>query len=252
MNVSPLAGRRVLVTRTREGASALVDLLHARGAEAVVVPLIATQPLASPDEIVAAAAALAAAPAPRWVAFTSATAVRLTIGAAGATSLRAVHVAAVGQETAAALTRCGVDADLVADVADQEGLAAALTAHGVSGATVWFAAAEGARPELAQKLRAAGAGVTVQSIYRSVLPDDAPRRLAVALDAGLDAVTLTSASTARNFVHALGARTLPAATVVACIGARTADEARAVGLDVTVVAREPSAAGLVAALETVG
>ena len=251
MTSGSLAGRRVLVGRTRERASGLVDALHERGAEAVVVPLIATQPLASPDEIAAALAALVAAAPPRWAVFTSATAVRLVLGAAGADALHAAHLAAVGAETAAALDTHGLHAD-VAGPRDAEALAARLAAVGVSGATIWFPAAEGAGPALPERLRAAGAAVTVHHIYRTVMPDDAPRRLSVALDRGIDAVMLTSGSTARNLVRALEQRRLPPTTAVVCIGAQTAREAQAAGLEVAAVASEPNAAGLVVALESVG
>lgn len=239
------------MTRTRERAAGLVDALHERGAEAVVVPLIATQPIATPDEIAVAVAALTAAAPPRWAAFTSATAVRLALGAAGAIALRDVQTAAVGAETAAALEATGVHVD-IAGAADADALAGALEAAGMLGATVWFPSAEGARHDLPQRLGAAGALVIVQPVYRTVMPEDAPRRLAVALERGIDAVTLTSGSTARNLVRALGKRSLPSTTVVVCIGGQTAHEARAAGLDVDAVASEPSAAGLVEALESVG
>lgn len=251
MTAGPLSGRRVLVTRTRERAAGLVDALHERGADAVVVPLIATQPLASPEELVAAITSLTAASPPRWAAFTSATAVRLALGAAGPDALRHALVAAVGPETAAALRERGVDAD-ISGVADADALAAALEATGVRGATVWFPSAAASRPELPARLRAAGAAVIVQPVYRTVLPEDAPRRLAAALDRGIDAVTLTSGSTARHLVRALGERSLPPETVVVCIGEQTAREARAVGLGVAAIASTPSAAGLVEALESVG
>ena len=239
------------MTRTRERASGLVDALHDRGAEAVIVPLIATQPLASPDEIAAQAAALAAAPAPRWIAFTSATAVRLTLGVAGPKWLEDVHVAAVGSETAGALLAYGVRAD-VTGAGDGAALAVELGRFGLRGATVWFPGAEAAGPGFLERLREAGAEVAVQSVYRTVMPGDAPRRLAVALDAGIDAVTLTSGSTARNLVRALGARPLPPGTIVVCIGAQTAHAARGAGLDVTAVAGEPTALGMIAALESLG
>ena len=251
MTAGRLSGRRVLVTRTRERAAGLVDALHEQGAEAVVVPLIATQPLASPAEIVAALTALTEAPPPQWVAFSSATAVRLVLGAAGTDALQDVRVAAVGAETAEALRAREVRADIVG-VADAAALAGALEASGMRGATVWFPSAEASRPELPARLRAAGAVVTVQPVYRTVLPEDASRRLAVALDRGIDAVTLTSGSTARHLVRALGERSLPPATMVVCIGEQTAREAHAAGLDVAAVARTPSAAGLVEALESVG
>src|ERR1022692_5131277 len=102
-----LAGRRVLVTRTREQAEGLVDRLHAAGASVAVVPLITTVPIAEPDAIARVAAETAGAAPPRWVAFTSATAVRLVIGAAGADVLSGMLLAAVGPATAAALEVLG-------------------------------------------------------------------------------------------------------------------------------------------------
>ena len=99
----PLRGRTIMVTRTRDQAEGLVDSLHALGATVVVVPLISTVPIARPEEIVSAAARTRAAPVPRWIAFTSATAVRLVLGAAGADALSGIQIAAVGPATAAAL-----------------------------------------------------------------------------------------------------------------------------------------------------
>lgn len=244
----PLAGRRVLVTRTREQAEGLVDRLHAAGASVAVVPLITTVPIADPEAIARIAAEVGTAPAPRWVAFTSATAVRLVLGAVGAPALSGVLVAAVGPATAAALQAEGAAVDLVASEHDAAGLAAAMLRRGMAGATVWFPVAEGARGGFAESLRTGGASVTVQHIYRSVMPESAPERLRTALAGGADAITVTSGSTARNLVQAMGAEGLPAAVVIVCIGEQTAAEARAAGLTVHAVADGASVEGLVSAL----
>ncbi len=244
----PLAGRRVLVTRTRERAEGLVDRLHAAGASVAIVPLIATLPIADPEAIARVAAAVGAAPPPRWVAFTSATSVRLVLGAVGADALTGALVAAVGPATAAALDAQGVAADLVASDHDAAGLAAAMLGRGMAGATVWFPVAEGAPGGFAESLRTGGAFVTVQHIYRSVMPASAAPRLRAALAAGVDAITLTSGSAARNLVDAMGAGGLPAGALIVCIGEQTAAEARAAGLTVHAVAEVASVEGLVNAL----
>jgi uroporphyrinogen-III synthase len=244
----PLAGRRIVVTRTRAQAAGLVDRLHSLGASVVVVPLINTVPIATPDEIIAAAAAVRASPARRWVAFTSATAVRLVLGAAGPECVSGMQVAAVGAATAGALEAAGVAPDLVAGGSDAAGLAVAMLSEGMSGATVWFPAAHGASDRLPETLRAGGATVTVQLIYRSVMPEAAPARLRAVLDEGVDALTLTSGSTARNLAAILGGDPLPARTSVVCIGEQTAAEARAAGLPVDGVAAVASAQGLAEAL----
>ena len=244
----PLAGRRVLVTRARERAAGLVDALHELGAQVLVVPLLATEPIIAPAGIAAAAQALAGAPAPRWAVFTSATAVRLVTGVLDGSALASAGVAAVGDETAAALRRAGVVPDVVPEGTSAAALALAMTRLGIRGAHVWFPCAEAAGEVLPRRLRAQGAEVQVQPIYRTVMPDDAPRRLGAALRDGLDAITLTSGSTARHLVAALGDNRVPAGTAIACIGEQTAAAARAAGLRVDVVAALQSNAGLVAAI----
>jgi uroporphyrinogen-III synthase len=244
----PLEGRRILVTRAREQAEGLVDRLHALGATVVVVPLIATVPIVAPDEIARVAAEIRAAPEPRWVAFTSATAVRLVLGAAGTGSLSGMHVAAVGPATAAALEAEGVTPDITAVDSDASGLAAALSARGLAGATVWFPSAEGASDRLTAGLRAGGATVRLHQIYRTVMPDAAQGRLSAALRDGVDAITLTSGSASRHLVSALGGQALPPGVLIVCIGEQTASAARDAGLPVHAVAAEPSAAGLAAAV----
>jgi len=244
----PLAGRRVLVTRTRDQAEGLVDRLHAAGASVVVVPLIVTVPIADPDAIARVAAEAGQAAPPRWVAFTSATSVRLVLGAAGTAAMSGFLVAAVGPATAAALEAEGVAVDLVPGKHDADGLAEAMLQRGMSGATVWFPVAEGARGGFAESLRAGGASVAVQHIYRSVMPVSAPQRLRAGLAGGVDAITLTSGSTARNLVQAMGPAGVPPEVVIVCIGEQTAAEARASGLRVHAVAGDTSVEGLVRAL----
>jgi uroporphyrinogen III methyltransferase/synthase len=84
--------------------------------------------------------------------------------------------------------------------------------------------------------------------YRTVLATSLPREARDALRRGeVDAVTFTSASTVRGFVHALGAsRGTP---TIVCIGPVTAAAVRAAGLRPAAVARPHTLEGLVAAIE---
>src|SRR5260370_37018831 len=61
-------GRRIVVPRAREQAGELVRALEARGAEAVLAPVIRIQPL---ENLGALRAALTGLSAYRWVVFTS-------------------------------------------------------------------------------------------------------------------------------------------------------------------------------------
>ncbi len=77
-----------------------------------------------------------------------------------------------------------------------------------------------------------------------------PAQALALLRAGtIEVVTLTSSSTARNLVALLGGDLAPlAGAVIACIGPRTAETARDLGLTPSVVAEEHTVPGLVAAL----
>ncbi len=244
----PLAGRCVVVTRTRERAGGLVDHLHALGARVLVVPLITTVPIASPDEVLSAARSVISAPGDRWAVFTSATAVRLVMNVLEPGELDGVSIGAVGPETARALGRAGVAVRVVPHRRSAGALAEALLGSGIGGATVWLPIAEGASDALGERLRREGATVRVTCLYRSEMPPVAAERLRYALDHGVDAITLTSGSTARNLVEALEGGSLAGEVAVVCIGDQTAAAARGLGLRVDAVAGEQSAAGIASAL----
>jgi len=140
----PLTGRRILVTRTREQGRRPCRQAACGGRVRRGGPLIATVPIAEPEAIVKIAVTIAAEPAPRWVAFTSATAVRLVIGAAGAPALSPMQVAAVGPRHRCCARRRGSTADLIAIDHEAAGLAAAMRERGIDGASVWIPVAAGA------------------------------------------------------------------------------------------------------------
>jgi uroporphyrinogen-III synthase len=86
--------------------------------------------------------------------------------------------------------------------------------------------------------------------YRTRMPRSLPKEARDALRRGeVDAVTFTSVSTVRGFVHALGP--VKGTPKVVCIGPVTAKEARARGLTVHGVADPHTIEGLIGALERV-
>ena len=253
----PLAGRRVLVTRTRRQASTLAEALRAEGAIPVLLPAIELKRRVDPAAADAALAALRAG-AYRWCVLTSANAVDAFVelllerGSDGR-SLAGSRLCAIGPATAEALAARGLRADLVPNEAEGAAVASALAREegaALAGARVLLPRAEGAHPALHEGLRAAGARVDELTLYLAAPPAEVPAEAQPLLRAGaIEAVTLTSSSTARNLVALLGGDLAPlAGAVVVCIGPRTAETARDLGLTPHVVAKEHTVPGLVAAL----
>jgi hydroxymethylbilane synthase len=230
----PLRGRRIVVTRPREHAAVLVKRLELLGAEASVVPLISIEPLG--DD--AAFAALVERGDHDWIVFTSANAVR-----AVGSHLRhhPARMAAVGPATAQALRQVGVEPAFV-----PKRFAAGEIAGGLeplADARVLLPQSEIAEPLLADELRARGASVDVVDAYRTVAREPAEQELAVLSAA--EAILVASGSAARSLASAL---TPSEGTLVVCIGPKTAEAAREVGLEVGLVARESTADGMIDAL----
>jgi len=240
----PLFGRRIVVTRTREQASELVDRLCAMGADTVELPAI--EIVDPPDGGAALRAAAEAVGAYDWAVFTSANGVhRFFAELPDTRALGTVLVAAIGPGTAAALAQYRVVADLVPERFVAESLLDSFPAASAgSRHRVLLARAAVARDVLPDGLRAKGWDVDVVDAYetRAATPTAAQLdRVATA-----DAVTFTSSSTVERYLEIAGPDRVP--PIVACIGPITAATARDHGLTVTIEAGVHTVAGLVDAI----
>ena len=253
--LSPLAGKRVLVTRTRAQSSALVDALRAEGAWPVVLPAIELQRRVDADAMTDVVDRMEEGDFD-WVVFTSANAVDTFLDSAWASggdarSLSNADICAIGPGTQRALEARGLRADVVATEAIGEGVVEALRATGgLLGAYVLLPRAEGARDVLPEGLRDAGATVEELTLYLAAPPAEAPpEALAAVRNGEIDVVTFTSSSTVKNLATLLGGdlSALSNATVV-CIGPIVAETAREHGLTPHVVAEEHTIEGMVAAM----
>jgi uroporphyrinogen III methyltransferase/synthase len=251
----PLAGKRVLVTRTRTQASALSDLLRRRGAVPVELAALEVRPSSDEKAVSAVIAALAAGDYD-WCLFTSANAVeflRRAVAAAGrdARIFAGCRLAAIGSATATALEKVGLRPDLTAADFTSEGLLAALAERQVEGARVLLPSAADSRPVLAEGLRSLGAAVHDLVLYETNVPGAVDPRVQAMVRAGeIDVATFASSSAVRHLAALLGedfARLKDA--VVACIGPVTAATARQLGLTVHVQPAEHTLPALVEALE---
>jgi uroporphyrinogen III methyltransferase/synthase len=255
----PLFGKRVLVTRAREQASALSDLLRAKGAAPVEFPVIKIARLADYADLDMALRRLREYD---WVVFTSANAVPIVAERLEALGLDArafgqTRLAAIGPATAEALRRyLSLRADFVPTEAVAEAVLAQWPESDLNGRRVLLPRAAEAREILPDTLRERGATVDVLPVYETVLDVSTAESLRTQLEQGeLDVLAFTSSSTVRNFAQAIAegdtARlsALVGQTLIAAIGPITADTAREFGLNPQIVAEEHTIPGLVAAIE---
>ena len=278
---SALAGKRILVTRPRAQAADLCDKLAALGAEPILFPTIEIAPM---EDYSALDRAITALDWPegraryQWVIFTSVNGVaafweRLSVGAGGSTFAHHapappahLQFAAIGPATARALEQRGVRVTFIPDEYVAEAIVEGL--GDVNGQWILLPRADIAREALAVELSRRGAVVHEIAVYRTLPTALDPQGL-YELRRGVDAITFTSSSTARNFValvsgspkyidaanyRRMGRDGVPMPSlgraIIACIGPVTAQTAREVGLPVDVIAHREAYTldGLVAAL----
>lgn len=242
----PLFGRRVAVTRPRGQSKELIDRLTELGADVVSAPLIE---IVEPTSWTAADGAVAslARGEYEWAVFASVNAVerffaRTVTCGHDARAFAGTKVAAVGARTSHALSHRGLNADLVPERFEGQALVAAL---GRGDGKVLFPRVEDGPREPVDALEAQGWSVHDVAVYANASGRPDEEVLEQLRSGGVDIITLTSASTARNLVSIVGG-TPGAATV--CIGPSTAAEARAQGIEVAAVAEPHDSDGLVEAV----
>jgi len=232
----PLWGKTVVVTRTREQASALVSLLAAAGARCLEVP---TMEIAPPDDFAPLDQALADLSRYRWVVFTSANGVaafikRLSGQGKDVRALGGAKIAAIGPATAQALEKWGLKADVVPVQFKAEVLLEALSPHVSPGDKVLLARAQIAREVLPEGLVRLGVEVDVAPVYQARHVTEIPPEAQAAFQEGkADILTFTSSATVHNFALLLGKERFQALArnaVVAAIGPITGGTLQEYGL----------------------
>jgi len=213
-----------VVTRSRDQASNLVQLLNAAGARCLEAPTIVIAP---PADFAPLDAALQHLSRYDWVIFTSANGVRAFMDrlfhmGLDVRALGRPRLAVIGPATAQALRDYSLVADVVPDTFQAEGLLAALEPRLLGGTRLLLARAEQARDVLPEGLARLGLKVDVVPVYRAVPPSSVPPEIAELLSAGrVDILTFTSSSTVHNFAGLVGQarfQTLAASAAVASIG----------------------------------
>ena len=255
----PLFGWRVLVPRTKEQAASLSEQLRSYGAVPEEVPTISVEPPRTPQQMERAVKGVVTGRY-EWIVFTSTNAVRavrekLADYGLDARAFAGIKIAAVGEQTAAALRDFGVGPDLVPPgQQSSEGLLEVWPPYDPDLDPinrVLLPRADIATDTLIAGLTEMGWECDDVTAYRTVraAPPPAPIREAIK-GGGFDAVLFTSSSTVRNLIGIAGKP--HNVTVIAVIGPQTAKTAEEYGLRVHVMAEKPSVSALAEALAEYG
>jgi uroporphyrinogen-III synthase len=246
--------KRVVITRPRTQAGDFAWQLRQAGFEPVFFPVIEIHPV---EDTTRLDSALTSLESYDWLVLTSVNGVLAVWDRLAALKIPSLPenlaVAAIGPKTAEALKARGIRPSFV----PQEYIAEAILPGlgDLRGRSVLLPRAELARKALAEAIVQAGGWAHEVTAYHT-LPVEADPLALAALRQGVEAVTLTSSSTADNFaaiVRAAGLdpANLPGNPLFACIGPITAASAREAGLPVDIVASTYTTAGLLEALVSI-
>lgn len=252
-----LLGRRIVVTRAREQASDLADLLAQQGAEVLEFPSLTIQPLSDYSELDAVIAGLDRYD---WLIFTSVNGVRffwerLDMSGRDTRALAKTKVAAIGPATGAALEKRGIKPDLIPSSYVAEKVAEAILeveGGNMRDKRVLLPRAAKARMILPETLAKAGAVVDVVPVYEAKpVQANAGKILALLAEREIDCISFASSSTVRNFFSIIPAELLRGknAPAIASIGPITSATLREYDLTATIEPQEYTITALVRAIE---
>jgi len=239
-----LNGLRVLVPRGGNWGDSAAALLRGYSAIPVIAPLINFAPSENVPALANAFHELNDGQFD-WLAVTSATTVDVMF-ASGVKIPENTKIAAVGETTAIALTLAGHRVDFVPELDNSgRGLVKEWTDR-TPGLRVLAPQSNLADTTLPEGLGALGLEVVSVSAYCTVGVPVADHVREDVASGRISAILISSGSVARQVAEQLAP--LPETTIVACIGPRTAYDARAAGLTVHVIAEDRTSASLVETL----
>jgi uroporphyrinogen III methyltransferase / synthase len=252
---SPLAGKRIVITRASAQSEALAGELAGRSAIPIVLPLIS---FADPEDFAPLDAALGQVEQFDWIIFTSAQAVRAVVTRSqnlGHSLIRTENklgVAAVGPATARAAKQVGLSVKFVANTHNGVALAEELGEQ-LRERNVFLPRSDRGNPDLPAALRRHGARLTEVIAYRTLRPSEIDQRNLRRMATGeADAILFFSPSAVHYFSEVFGKDQLHALEnklAVTAVGQVTAGALREAGVQHIVLAEGTTAESVVEALE---
>lgn len=250
----PLAGQRILITRSEAQASALEDKLAHLGATPLLLPSIHIEPLPDYSEV---DAVLCADLRPDWYIFTSPNGVdylmhRLKACGYDARYWAGIQIASIGPATSRALEAYGLSPDFVPREHTAQGLARELALHtGVQPIRAINPTSTISPGDLCAILAEHGIACTSLGVYHNAPIDYSADELRELMTSGLDWITFCSSSAVHNFMALLHRHTLHPflqGIRLAAIGRMTRATLESYGLSVEVCPERPSLEALAHAI----
>jgi len=252
---SPLFGKTIVVTRDQDGNTEFAKEIAARGGSPVEFATIRIEPLTDKNPFLHA---LAQFPDYDWIIFTSKNGVRVFFDVLNELGkdvrvFASAKVAAIGPQTANALTLLGLKPDFVPEVFTGRELAGQLARFtNITGKRILLLRSRNASDDLPQLLRRAQAVVDDIAIYETIPVSSGSEKLKEDINAGrLHWLTFASPSSADSFFQQLRPEWVNSSKAkVASIGPVTSDRLRMLGVNIDVEAAQHNIQGLIKVMET--
>ncbi len=250
----PLWGKRIVVTRARNQASVLSQMIEVYGGEAIEFPIIDIAPAenyAPLDEAINRIEDF------DWVIFTSTNGVaafykRLQLQNKDFRELKGIRICAIGPKTKQELEQYGLLVDYMPGEYRAEAIIEKMSKEDLHGKKILLPRADIARKTLPEVLTGLGAIVDDVVAYRTVKAQEKENDLRQMLkDGKINFITFTSSSTVTNFVSMFDKQELEdflKGVKLASIGPITSKTAENLGLSIDVEAKEYTINGLLEAI----
>jgi len=255
----PLAGQRIILTRSPKQSGEMTRVLQKLGAEVISCPTIEIKPPSSWGQLDGALGRLSEFD---WLVFTSSNGVeyflrRLDESGHGRAELMKHRVCAVGRKTAEKLKSENIQVDVMPERFTAESLVEEFikrfgVGHRLRGSRMLLPAAKVTRDVIRPAMEKIGVEIEVVEAYQTVLPAmTAAQAMQLIGEANADYIIFTSPSTVANLATILETDHLTPhlrKARVACIGPVTAEAARLHGLEVNIQPKEHTGEAVVRAL----